>query len=113
MHGSLQDNPQYPTDFQRTKAAINTQLASQLLDQIVNDLGREKLLVPDDLRGDAEYPRQALSERGPQGFWPELDTIRGKIILVVTGLSTPLRRPVPVCYSMHAAMNSGQTTVAS
>ena len=92
----MQANPQYPTDFQRTIPAVTTETAALLLDQIVVELGREKLVVPDDLRGDADYPRQALSERGPQGFWPDVDTVRGKIILVVTGAPCTTAAPLPL-----------------
>eukprot|EP00892_Ulva_mutabilis_P005148 jgi/Ulvmu1/3004/UM015_0044.1 len=83
-------NPQYETDFQRTSPPTTTETAALLLDTVVQALGRDKLIVPDDLRGDAEYPRQALTERGPDAFWPEIDAVRGKIILIVTGLGPEL-----------------------
>ena len=90
---ALQENPQYPADFQRTDPPITTETASLLLATVVEALGRDKLLVPDDLRGGAEYLRQALLERGPDNFWPELESVRGKIILIVAG--APLRPSHP------------------
>lgn len=53
------------------------------LDQLDREIhavfGPERLLVPDDVRGDAPTLSQALREYG----WPLLETVRGKVMLVL------------------------------
>lgn len=45
---------------------------------IVQQLGREKLFVPDDLRGSHDSLRNALLQQG----WPDLNELKGKFIFV-------------------------------
>ena len=56
-----------------------------LEDQLWMQLGKGKLLTPDDLRGDMESVEAAVLKQG----WPKLKAIRGKVILV-------LNAPVPL-----------------
>lgn len=47
--------------------------------EILAALGRERLLVPDDVRGDLPSLEQAVLTRG----WPELDEVRGRFLFVL------------------------------
>ncbi|HUP21362.1 MAG TPA: phosphatidylinositol-specific phospholipase C1-like protein [Thermoanaerobaculia bacterium] len=47
--------------------------------EIVAALGRERLLVPDDVRGDAPSLETAVLERG----WPLLEDVRGRFLFVL------------------------------
>ena len=50
------------------------------LDQeILDHLGASKLLMPDEVRGEAESLRSAILERG----WPRLDDVRGRFLFVL------------------------------
>jgi hypothetical protein len=52
---------------------------SELDREISTGIGRERLIVPDDVRGDADTLEQAvLDER-----WPELDDARGKFVFAL------------------------------
>ena len=53
--------------------------------EIIEVLGRERLLVPDDVRGEASTLRRAVRRRG----WPLLDEVRGRFYFV-------LDEPMPV-----------------
>ena len=54
--------------------------ALQALDrETVRVLGRDRLLTPDDVRGDHETLRQAVLERG----WPTLGEVRGRFLFVL------------------------------
>lgn len=52
---------------------------AKLEETIASALPRERLLTPDDVRGDAPTLREAVLERG----WPTLGEARGKVLLVV------------------------------
>ena len=46
---------------------------------IVRSLGRQKLLIPDDVRGEFESLEEAVILNG----WPEIDAVRGRILFVL------------------------------
>lgn len=47
--------------------------------ELTAGLGRERLLTPDDVRGEAASLRRAVLRRG----WPELDAVRGRFLFVL------------------------------
>lgn len=47
--------------------------------EILGTLGRERLLLPDDVRGDSATLREAVMSRG----WPKLEASRGRFVFVM------------------------------
>lgn len=85
----LQSNPGLPIDMPRTDPPISAETVSLLMNATVSILGADKLLTPDDLRGDYDSLREALGTLGPEQFWPDVDAVRGKIIIVGGGEALP------------------------
>lgn len=52
---------------------------ARLEKEVLEAVGRERLLTPDDVRGDAKDLRTAVLEKG----WPELGACRGKFLLML------------------------------
>lgn len=86
----MQSNEGLPQDLPKTDPPITTQTVSLLLANILQVFGREKLLTPDDLRGNYGSLREALNALGPAKFWPDLDVVRGKVVVVVGGTDSPM-----------------------
>jgi calcium-dependent phosphoinositide phospholipase C len=64
--------------------------------EIEETIGREHLIVPDDVRGDADTLEQAVRDE----HWPELDAARGKLLFVLAG-----EQPEVTSYSVdHRAL---------
>ena len=85
----LQSNPGVDLVMPRTDPPISADTVSLLIDEIVAVLGIETLVTPDDLRGNFSSLREALSELGPEQFWPDVETLGGKIVIIGGGTSTP------------------------
>jgi hypothetical protein len=80
----LQTTEGLPSELPRTDPPISTEATQLLLGDISNTFG-DKLLTPDDLRGNYDSLRSALRAVGPSQFWPDLDAARGKVIAIVGG----------------------------
>ncbi len=57
----------------------DTESLDRLDAEVRTVLGRSKLVMPDDLRGDAPTLRDAVVHKG----WPTLDKVRGKFVVVL------------------------------
>ena len=57
----------------------------ELLDTYVNVLGSDKIVKPDDLRGDYPSLQAALLDKGADAFWPDVDSVRGKFFIIPGG----------------------------
>lgn len=81
----MQVNPGLPTEMPRTDPPTSAETVSLLLNNTVSILGAEKLVTPDDLRGSYASLREALGDLGPEQFWPDVDTLRGKMLIIAGG----------------------------
>lgn len=84
----MQNTPGVDLEMPRTDPPISAETVSLLIDEAVTVLGTEKLITPDDLRGNFASLREALSELGPEQFWPNVDTLRGKMLIIGGGKRT-------------------------
>ena len=87
---ALQSQPEIPTDLPRTDPPITSDTVSLLMDDVVSFLGADKLITPDDLRGDYNSLREALIDLGPEQFWPDVDDVRGKVLIIGGGAALHL-----------------------
>jgi hypothetical protein len=82
----LQENPnEIPPEMPKIDPPTSAATVSLLLNATVSALGAEKLITPNDLRGNYATLREALSTLGPEKFWPDVDTLRGKILVIGGG----------------------------
>lgn len=84
------NTPGVDLEMPRTDPPISAETVSLLIDEAVTVLGTEKLITPDDLRGNFASLREALSELGPEQFWPNVDTLRGKMLIIGGGFGSYL-----------------------
>lgn len=89
----------------RTDPPISAETVSLLMNDTVSILGADKLITPDDLRGTYDSLRRALDELGPEQFWPDVDTVRGKVLIIAAG------EVLTVCCSECPVLTRGLFTV--
>lgn len=78
-----------PKFFGMTQAArFDTDAFDQLDTLLLDVLGRDKLLVPDDVRSDAASLEQAVLTRG----WPSVEACVGRFMFVIDAGSRSMRR---------------------
>lgn len=64
---------------------LSVSTVKELLDTYVNVLGSDKIVKPDDLRGDYPSLQAALQDKGADAFWPDVDSVRGKFFIIPGG----------------------------
>lgn len=63
---------------------VTADTVRQLLATVEEQLGPARLLLPDTLRGSHASMHAAMRARG-KAFWPPLEGVRGKVIVVIAG----------------------------
>lgn len=80
----IQGRNDCPDDWPRMQPPVSGETLKNILEEYVAVFGRDKLVTPDDLRGGYTSLLAALEQKGPAAFWPDVESIRGKF-LIVTG----------------------------
>ena len=83
----VQDADECPSSWPRHDPPVTAATVQAMLDEFVSVLSSENLVTPDTLRGDYPTVQAALEGKGPETFWPDIDSIRGKFIIVGAGMA--------------------------
>lgn len=69
-----------------------------MVETYVRILGTDKIVKPDDLRGEYASLQAALQDKGADTFWPDVDSVRGKFFIIGGGtLHHNILMPNRVC----------------
>ncbi|HQS69200.1 MULTISPECIES: Ca2+-dependent phosphoinositide-specific phospholipase C [unclassified Novosphingobium] len=74
------DAKDFPTNLpgERVPVTLTTVLLDALDAELREGLGADRLLTPDEVRGQAGSLREAVTDRG----WPLLEAVRGKVLVI-------------------------------
>jgi len=75
------ENPGHPLIVVNVDLKVGLNGKYKPFDQLIEAIGREKLLRPQDLRGSHPDLRSAVASKG----WPKLGELRGRFMFVLTG----------------------------
>lgn len=82
------------TEWPEVPSPTPTEVVTATLDQFVSVLGAERIVKPDDLRGDYPTLQAALQDQGADAFWPSVDEVRGKFFIIGGGTLLVCTTPI-------------------